>query len=81
MLVNNASAPVSAWRRDGALGRYSSDRFLGALYATRHGIEAMRRAGGGTIMNIASISGLWHGRQTFLLLQEERQRMTQQKLP
>jgi NAD(P)-dependent dehydrogenase (short-subunit alcohol dehydrogenase family) len=29
-----------------------------------HGIEAMRRNGGGAIVNIASISALWHGRRT-----------------
>jgi NAD(P)-dependent dehydrogenase (short-subunit alcohol dehydrogenase family) len=35
---------------------------LGAIYATRWAIEAMRRGGGGSIVNIASISALWHGR-------------------
>ncbi len=37
---------------------------LGAMYATRWAIEAMRRAHGGAIVNIASISALWHGRKT-----------------
>jgi len=32
------------------------------MLATRHAIDAMRRAGGGSIVNVASISGLWHGR-------------------
>src|SRR4029077_8013418 len=27
-------------------------------------VEAMRRSGGGAIVNIASISALWHGRRT-----------------
>src|SRR5262249_22552208 len=38
---------------------------LGAISATRWAIEAMRRRGeGGAIVNVASISGLWHGRKT-----------------
>jgi 3-oxoacyl-[acyl-carrier protein] reductase len=36
---------------------------LGAIHATQSAIEAMRRGGGGAIVNIASISGLWHGRR------------------
>jgi NAD(P)-dependent dehydrogenase (short-subunit alcohol dehydrogenase family) len=45
VLVNNASAPF----RPGDETEYWADTvqadFLGALYATRHGIEAMRRSG------------------------------------
>jgi len=37
---------------------------LGALYATGSAIDAMRRRGGGAIVNIASISALRHGRKT-----------------
>jgi NAD(P)-dependent dehydrogenase (short-subunit alcohol dehydrogenase family) len=37
---------------------------LGAIYATRWAVEAMRKRGGGAIVNIASISALWHGRKT-----------------
>jgi 3-oxoacyl-[acyl-carrier protein] reductase len=37
---------------------------LGAVYATRWAVEAMRSGGGGAIVNIASISALWHGRRT-----------------
>lgn len=63
VLVYNASGPF----RPGDETEYWSDtvqiEFLGALYATRHAIEAMRRGGGGAIVNIASISGLWHGRR------------------
>jgi NAD(P)-dependent dehydrogenase (short-subunit alcohol dehydrogenase family) len=63
-LVNNASGP---FRPDEA-PEYWADtvqtEFLGALYATRYAIEAMRRSGGGAIVNIASISGLWHGRRS-----------------
>jgi len=34
---------------------------LGAMFATRYGIEAMRRRGGGAIVNIGSTSALPHG--------------------
>ena len=54
-LVNNASGP---FRPDEA-PEYWADtvetEFLGALHATRYAIEAMRRSGGGAIVNIASI--------------------------
>jgi 3-oxoacyl-[acyl-carrier protein] reductase len=63
VLVNNASGPF----RPGDETEYWADtvqtEFLGAMYATRQAIEAMRRCGGGAIVNIASISGLWHGRR------------------
>lgn len=63
VLVNNASGPF----RPGDEAEYWADivqtEFLGAVYATRYGIEVMRRWGGGAIVNIASISGLWHGRR------------------
>ncbi len=63
VLVNNASGP---FRPGDAMEHWADTvqtEFLGALYATRHAIEAMRRWGGGAIVNIASISGLWHGRK------------------
>jgi NAD(P)-dependent dehydrogenase (short-subunit alcohol dehydrogenase family) len=63
VLVNNASGPF----RPGDGTEHWADtvqtEFIGALNATRHAIEAMRRWGGGAIVNIASISGLWHGRK------------------
>jgi NAD(P)-dependent dehydrogenase (short-subunit alcohol dehydrogenase family) len=62
-LINNASGPF----RPDEPPEYWADtvqtEFLGALHATRYAIEAMRRTGGGAIVNIASISGLWHGRR------------------
>jgi NAD(P)-dependent dehydrogenase (short-subunit alcohol dehydrogenase family) len=62
-LINNASGPF----RPDEPPEYWVDtvqtEFLGALHATRYAIEAMRRTGGGAIVNIASISGLWHGRR------------------
>src|SRR5262249_49121792 len=61
VLINNASAPhggeaIAEWTDS-----IETD-LLGAIYATRYAIEAMRRGGGGSIVNIASISALWHGR-------------------
>ena len=60
VLVNNASAPhgeaIAEWTDS-----IETD-LLGAIHATRWAIEAMRRGGGGAIVNIASISALWHGR-------------------
>lgn len=64
-LINNASAPHP--RADGLehwMEAIETD-LLGAIHATRFAIEAMRRHGaGGAIVNIASISALWHGRKT-----------------
>src|SRR5499426_466197 len=64
VLVNNASAPHGS--SDGLedwMDSIETD-LLGAIYATRWAVEAMRRSGGGAIVNIASISALWHGRKT-----------------
>lgn len=64
ILVNNASSPHPA--AEGLAGWMESIQtdLLGTLHATRWAIESMRRAGGGSIVNIASISALWHGRTT-----------------
>jgi 3-oxoacyl-[acyl-carrier protein] reductase len=63
VLVNNASAPHGGEGLEGWMEAVETD-LLGAIYATRWAIEAMRRGGGGAIVNIASISALWHGRKT-----------------
>jgi NAD(P)-dependent dehydrogenase (short-subunit alcohol dehydrogenase family) len=64
VLVNNASAPHGpADQLDGWMDCVKTD-LLGTLYATHGAIEAMRRGTGGAIVNIASISALWHGRKT-----------------
>ncbi len=63
VLVNNASGP---FRPDAPLEYWIDTvetELLGTMRATRHAIDAMRRSGGGAIVNIASISGLWHGRR------------------
>ncbi|HTS57912.1 MAG TPA: SDR family oxidoreductase [Terriglobales bacterium] len=60
VLVNNASAPHGDASMDSWMGALETD-LLGAMYATRWAIEAMR-GHGGAIVNLASISALWHGR-------------------
>jgi NAD(P)-dependent dehydrogenase (short-subunit alcohol dehydrogenase family) len=62
VLVNNASAPLGGESVDDWMEAIETD-LLGAIYATRWAIEAMRRGGGGAIVNIASISALWHRRK------------------
>lgn len=62
VLVNNASGPDFA--PDAALEHWSDivqTDLLGAMYATRHAIDAMRRGGGGAIVNISSTSALGYG--------------------
>jgi NAD(P)-dependent dehydrogenase (short-subunit alcohol dehydrogenase family) len=63
VLVNNASAPHGDAGLESWIDPIETD-LLGAIYATRWAIEAMRRGRGGAIVNIASISALWHGRKT-----------------
>jgi NAD(P)-dependent dehydrogenase (short-subunit alcohol dehydrogenase family) len=63
VLVNNASAPRGDASIESWVDPIETD-LLGAIHATRWAIEAMRRGHGGSIVNIASISALWHGRKT-----------------
>jgi NAD(P)-dependent dehydrogenase (short-subunit alcohol dehydrogenase family) len=62
IIVNNASGPgyhpevpLEYWFETVQID------LLGAMYGTRYGIEAMRRRGGGAIVNIGSTSALPHG--------------------
>jgi NAD(P)-dependent dehydrogenase (short-subunit alcohol dehydrogenase family) len=63
ILINNASAPF----HPGDPLQHWSDTmqtdFLGMMDATRLAVDAMKRAGGGAIVNMSSISALWHGRK------------------
>ena len=64
VLVNNASAAPHPGE---ALGNWVDSvqtDLLGTIYATRFAVDAMRRAGGGAIVNVSSISALWHGRKS-----------------
>jgi NAD(P)-dependent dehydrogenase (short-subunit alcohol dehydrogenase family) len=64
VLVNNASAPHGGEGVESWTGSIETD-LLGAMHATRWAVEVMRRRGhGGAIVNIASISAMWHGRKT-----------------
>jgi NAD(P)-dependent dehydrogenase (short-subunit alcohol dehydrogenase family) len=63
VLVNNASGP---FRPDEPLEHWVETvrtELFGTMYGTRFAIDAMRRTGGGAIVNIGSISALWHGRR------------------
>jgi NAD(P)-dependent dehydrogenase (short-subunit alcohol dehydrogenase family) len=64
VLVNNASSPHPAGEGMGGWITSLQTDLLGTIYATRYAVEAMRRLGGGSIVNISSISALWHGRKT-----------------
>jgi NAD(P)-dependent dehydrogenase (short-subunit alcohol dehydrogenase family) len=64
VLVNNASAPHPP--EDGIAGWFASLQadLFGTLHTTRYAIDAMRKRGAGSIVNISSISALWQGRTT-----------------
>jgi NAD(P)-dependent dehydrogenase (short-subunit alcohol dehydrogenase family) len=64
VLVNNASGPPFAPDRpfDNWAECVQID-LLGAIYSTRFAIDAMRRRGGGAIVNVSSTSALCHGRE------------------
>jgi NAD(P)-dependent dehydrogenase (short-subunit alcohol dehydrogenase family) len=65
VLVNNATAPFAhGYEMEHWLTTVETD-FIGPLVATRYAVERMRQARqGGAIVNISSISALWHGRRT-----------------
>jgi 3-oxoacyl-[acyl-carrier protein] reductase len=64
VLVNNASAPHGPGAELDDWSDPVQTDLIGAIYASQKAIAAMRRGGGGSIVNIASISALWHGRTT-----------------
>jgi 15-hydroxyprostaglandin dehydrogenase (NAD) len=64
VLINNASntdihpeEPLEHWADN-----FPTDVF-GTLHGTRIAIDVLRRSGGGAIVNMTSITGLWHGRR------------------
>jgi 3-oxoacyl-[acyl-carrier protein] reductase len=63
VLVNNASVTDDdAGGADAWMAPIDTD-LLGAIRTIKHAVDAMRRAGhGGAIVNVSSISALWHGR-------------------
>jgi 3-oxoacyl-[acyl-carrier protein] reductase len=64
VVVNNASSPAPSGEGIGGWGPPLQTDLFGTLHVTRYAIEVMRRRGGGSIVNMASISALWHGRKT-----------------
>jgi len=64
VLVNNASSPLPD--REGMAGwrRSLQTDLLGTIYVTQWAVDIMRQSGAGSIVNISSISALWHGRET-----------------
>jgi len=65
VLVNNASGPE--FRPDVPLEFWAATiqtELLGTMFATRFAIDAMRRSGGGAMVNMSSISALSHGRNS-----------------
>jgi NAD(P)-dependent dehydrogenase (short-subunit alcohol dehydrogenase family) len=64
VLVNNASSPHSFGAGPEQWLNCLQTDLMGTIHATRWAIESMRRGGGGAIVNVASISALWHGRKT-----------------
>ncbi len=63
VLVNNASAPYAL--QGPLVGWFDALQvdLIGPMHATLLAIEAMRRRGGGTIVNIGSTSAVGHGRK------------------
>lgn len=63
ILVNNASAPYAA--QGPLVGWFDALQvdLIGPMLATLEAVEAMRRRGGGAIVNIGSTSALGHGRK------------------
>ena len=62
VLVNNASSPDGLGQLSGWVESIQTE-LLGPMRATLLAIEAMRRRGGGAIVNIGSTSALGHGRK------------------
>jgi NAD(P)-dependent dehydrogenase (short-subunit alcohol dehydrogenase family) len=64
ILVNNASGPFHPGHEAEYWTETIETELLGTAHGVRYAIDAMRRGSGGAIVNIASISALWHGRRT-----------------
>src|SRR5690348_16178859 len=62
VIVNNASAPYHPDAPFQFWPETIQVDLLGPMHATLYGREAMRRRGGGAIVNIASVSAVGHGR-------------------
>ena len=63
VLVNNASSAEPSTEGIAGWAEAIQTDLMGTLFATQSAMEAMRRSGGGSIVNLSSISALWHGRR------------------
>ena len=63
LLVNNACGPFRPGEQAEYWASTVQTELLGTLYGIRYAIDAMRDRGGGAIVNVSSISALWHGRR------------------
>ncbi len=63
IIVNNASFPYHPQEPFGYWRETIQVDLLGPMFATLHGIEALRKRGGGAIVNIGSTSAIGHGRK------------------
>jgi NAD(P)-dependent dehydrogenase (short-subunit alcohol dehydrogenase family) len=64
ILINNAGGVEPPFFLDAHVqhwARVIEVNLKGVMLATHYGIEAMRRRGGGAIVNVASVAGLGHG--------------------
>ena len=61
ILINNASAPYPGQALLAGWFAAVQVDLLGTMYATWHALEAMRRRGAGSIVNIGSTSAVGHG--------------------
>src|SRR5580698_3819621 len=64
ILINNASGPE--YRPGAAIQETYATVLIdlfGAMYGLQHGVEAMKRRGGGVILNVSSTSALTHGQR------------------
>jgi NAD(P)-dependent dehydrogenase (short-subunit alcohol dehydrogenase family) len=65
ILVNNASAPFRPGDDMSYWIETAQTEFIGPILTTRYALDAMRvGAQGGAIVNVSSISAIWHGRLT-----------------
>ena len=63
VMVNNASGPEFHFDRPLEFWKEIVEtELLGAMHGIRYALEAMRRTGGGAIVNVSSTSALEHGR-------------------
>ena len=74
ILVNNAGILLQKNIEDTSAEEWDETMAVnvkGAFFGTKHAIPAMRRAGGGSIINISSTAGIVPARKALPLIQSE----------